>query len=82
MVGVKGLTRKTYGVNLTAQMDKSTEPNHWKTTLIAQGRSLKWLASATSTPERTVYAYSSGQRTASSTWLTKASAALGREVTA
>jgi hypothetical protein len=67
---------------VTAHMDKSTALNHWKTELGVQGRSLKWLASATSTPERTVYAYSSGQRTASSTWLTKASAALGREVTA
>jgi hypothetical protein len=82
MVGVKGLTRKTYGVNLTAQMDKSTEPNHWKTTLIAQGRSLKWLASATSTPERTVYAYSSGQRKTPAAWLAKASTALGEDIAA
>jgi len=83
MVGVKGLTRKACGVNLTAHMDKPTTPNHWKTVLPdEQGRSIKWLADATDTKVRTVYSYSNGTRPTPSAWLAKASAALGVQVTA
>ena len=83
MVGVKGLTRNGRGANIAVHMEQSTAQNHhWKATLLAQGRSIKWLAIATGTPARTIYAYSCGQRTASDAWLAKAGAALGREVTA
>lgn len=58
-----------------------TEARHWKTVLLAQGRSLKWLAEATGTPRRTVYDYSSKTPTrASAEFLAKASKALAEEV--
>lgn len=80
MVGVNGLTRNGHWSMVTVHMEQSTEQNHWKATLIAQGRSLKWLAQATDTNVRTVYAYSRGQNKATAAWLAKASAALGTEV--
>ena len=55
---------------------------HWKRVLFAQGRSLRWLANATGTNPRTVYAYSRGQLHASAAFLAKASEALGEEVKA
>lgn len=49
----------------------------WRIELREQGRTLRWLAKATGTPEGTVYAYSIGKRTASEEWLEKVAAALG-----
>ena len=82
MVGVKGLTRNVLGATIAVHMEQPTEQTHWKTVLIAQGRSIRWLALATGTKVRTVYAYSSGQNRPTPGWLAKAGAALGREVTA
>lgn len=62
-------------------MDKPTSPNEWRAVLREQGRSLRWLARQTGTPERTVYAYSRGARPASERFLARAGEALGVEVT-
>ncbi|MBX3031460.1 MAG: helix-turn-helix transcriptional regulator [Chloroflexi bacterium] len=42
-----------------------------------QGRTLAWLADRTECPRKTVYAYSSGRRRASTDWLRRAAVALG-----
>lgn len=65
---------------MTGQMDKSPSP--WRTTLIEQGRTLRWLALHTGKSPRTVYAYSRGQLVPPPEWLARVSAALGVEVTA
>lgn len=57
-------------------------PNHWRTVLIAQGRTLTWLAKATGRPRRTVYAYSQGQLRPTEEWLRRVSEVLGQEVAA
>jgi len=63
-------------------MEQSTaQTHHWKATLLAQGRSIKWLAIATETPARTIYAYSQRTRPTPEPWLAKVRVALGREVT-
>jgi hypothetical protein len=49
----------------------------WRIHLREQGRSLRWLAGATGTPEGTVYAYSMGKRRAPDAWLEKVAVALG-----
>lgn len=45
--------------------------------LTDQGRRWDWLARATGTKPRTVYSYSSGQRTAPDWWVRKAREVLG-----
>lgn len=49
----------------------------WRGELRNQGRSLRWLATATNTPEGTVYAYSMGKRNPPDEWLEKAATAMG-----
>lgn len=49
----------------------------WRGELRAQGRSLRWLARATQTPEGTVYAYSIGKRNPPDEWLGRVADALG-----
>lgn len=51
----------------------------WRGELREQGRTLRWLARATDTPEGTVYAYSIGKRTPPDEWLAKAAQAMGLE---
>lgn len=63
-------------------MDTPTARTDWRTVLKAQGRTLRWLAIATDTKPRTVYAYSQGKRTPSDEWIAKARRALGAEVAA
>lgn len=58
--------------------DKPTA--HWRTVLVEQGRTLRWLALATGKSPRTVYAYSQGTRVIPPTWLDDVSRALGVEV--
>ena len=61
----------------------------WREVLKAQGRSLRWLAKATGTNPRTVYAYAAWSsdrakangRYPSDRWLDRASIALGVRVT-
>ena len=60
-------------------MDTQTEHNDWRTVLRGQGRTLRWLALATGTKPRTVYAYSQGKRTPPSEWIAAAARALGIE---
>jgi hypothetical protein len=62
-------------------MDKPTTHPDWRTTLIAQGRTLRWLALATGKSPRTVYAYSRGDLVPTTEWLATVSAALGVDVT-
>lgn len=62
-------------------MDKPTAPTDWRTTLIDQGRTLRWLALATGKSPRTVYAYSRGDLVPPAEWLATVSAALGVDVT-
>jgi hypothetical protein len=62
-------------------MDKPTEHPEWRTTLIDQGRTLRWLAGQTGKSPRTVYAYSRGDLVPPAEWLAAASAALGVDVT-
>lgn len=63
-------------------MDTSTAPNHWRTVLIEQGRTLRWLAIQTGRPPRSIYAYSQGKMRPTKQWLEAASRALGQEVAA
>ena len=49
----------------------------WRIELDEQGRTLRWLARATGTPESTVYAYSMGKRRAPDGWLVKVADVLG-----
>lgn len=63
-------------------MDKHTTRTEWRDILIAQGRTLRWLADATGTKPRTVYSYSQGKRTPPDEWLERAATALGVEAAA
>lgn len=67
-------------------MDKPTArtdtPTYWRTVLVRQGRTLRWLALNTGKSPRTVYAYSSGQLSPSAEWLAQVERVLGEEVTA
>ena len=54
----------------------------WRTVLLAQGRTLRWLAIQTGTKPRTVYAYSQGTRTPRPEWLEAVARVLGTEVAA
>lgn len=66
-----------------------TNTSQWRDVLISQGRSLRWLATATGTKPRTVYAYSAwskdpalqNARRPPVEWLARVSEALGVEVT-
>lgn len=49
----------------------------WRGELRNQGRSLRWLAAATDTPQGTVYAYSMGKRNPPDEWLDRAARAMG-----
>lgn len=51
----------------------------WRIVLIEQGRTLRWLAIATRTKPRTVYAYAQGTRPAPPEWLAQVRAVLGIE---
>ena len=62
-------------------MDKPTARTDWRTTLIEQGRTLRWLAGKTGKSPRTVYAYSRGDLVPPAAWLLAVSAALGVDVT-
>jgi lambda repressor-like predicted transcriptional regulator len=62
-------------------MDKPTAPTDWRTTLIAQGRTLRWLAVQTGKSPRTVYAYSRGDLVPPAEWLVAVSEAIGVDVT-
>jgi hypothetical protein len=68
------------GADCTLHMDKPTAPTDWRTTLIEQGRTLRWLAVQTGKSPRTVYAYSRGELTPPAKWLVLASLALGVDV--
>ena len=61
-----------------------TEPtvSDWRTVLLAQGRTLRWLAIKTGKTPRTVYAYSQGKRTPPAEWLDAVARVLGEEVAA
>ena len=61
-------------------MNGTQDANNWRQVLREQGRSLAWLAKATGTNVRNVYAYSSGQNRPPEAWLRKASIVLGVEV--
>lgn len=63
-------------------MDTPTPPNHWRTVLSEQGRTLRWLAIATNRPPRSIYAYSQGAMRPTKEWLEAASRVLGQEVAA
>lgn len=62
-------------------MDKPTQHPDWRTTLIEQGRTLRWLADSTGKSRRTVYAYSRGDLVPPVEWLRAVSTALGVDVT-
>lgn len=62
-------------------MNGTQDANNWRQVLREQGRTLAWLAKATGTNVRSVYAYSQGQNRPPEAWLRKASDALGEEVT-
>lgn len=55
--------------------------SHWRTVLVSQGRTLRWLALATGKSPRTVYAYSRGELVVPDEWLARVADALGVEVT-
>ncbi len=63
-------------------MDTPTAPNHWRTVLNEQGRTLRWLAIQTNRPPRSIYAYSRGSMRPTKEWLEAASRVLGQEVAA
>jgi hypothetical protein len=63
-------------------MDKPTAHNHWRTVVVRQGRTLRWLALATGKSPRTVYAYSRGELVPQAEWLAAVAVALGEEVSA
>lgn len=51
----------------------------WRIELREQGRTLRWLARVTGTPEGTIYAYSTGKRRPPDEWIERALAAMGLE---
>jgi hypothetical protein len=59
---------------------QSKSTSHWRTVLVSQGRTLRWLALATGKSPRTVYAYSRGELVPPPAWLERVGVVLGEGV--
>ena len=64
---------------MVSDMDTTTTRS-WRTVLVEQGRTLRWLALHTGKSPRTVYGYSRGELVPPAEWLARVSQVLGEEV--